>query len=175
MNKFFEDNYNEIILMSKKICRGSHESEDVAHFAISEFLEHERAEELILAGKGMNFISGIIWRSFNSSTSAYHTVYRQKGRVHSLSPNWDEGTTEEYNTEKDMAILAIEGILEDMGADKEHLWYLAQLFRMWIETPNFSELSRRTEIPRTSISQSVEDAKDYIRQQLKIQGINYEL
>lgn len=161
--------------MSQKICRGSSESEEVAHFAISEFLQHERCQELIDAGKGMNFISGIIWRSFNSSTSQYHTVYRQKGRVFGLLPQWDQPQLNEWDPMEDEVITHIEGILDDMAADREHLWYKAQLFRMWIETPNFSELFRRTGIPRTSISQSVEEAKEYIKQELKNKGINYEL
>jgi hypothetical protein len=70
--------------MSKKICRSSQESEEVAHFAIAEFMEHERAQELVDAGRAMNFLSGIIHRSFHSSTSKYHTIYRQKGRMHGL-------------------------------------------------------------------------------------------
>ena len=85
MNQFLTDNYDEIILMSRKICKGSRESEDVAHFAIESFMQHERGQELVDAGKGMNFLSGIIHRSFHSSTSQYHTLYRQKGRVHSIT------------------------------------------------------------------------------------------
>ena len=60
--------------MSKKICKGSLESEDVAHFAIEQFMTHERAQELVDSGKGMSFLSGIIWRSFNSSTDRKSVV-----------------------------------------------------------------------------------------------------
>ncbi len=170
------ERYDDIIIMSKKICRGSNESLDVAHFAITEFMEHERGQELVDSGKGMQFISGIIWRSFNSSTSAYHTVYRQKGKVFGLHEYYDAPTDiDNYDYEGDLVIEAIQGILEDMAADKSDLWYRAQLFKMWIETPNYSELSRRTGIPRTSISQGVEEAKTYIRQQLINRGIDYEL
>jgi len=34
---------------------------------------------------------------------------------------------------------------------------------MWLDEPNYSELSRKTGIPRTSISQAVNEAIDYIK------------
>lgn len=161
--------------MAQKICKGSSESEDVAHYVIAEFMEHERAEELVKAGQAMSFMSGMMWRSFNSSTSAYHTLYRQKGKVHQINRESDiDGEYLEYNHNQDEVTGAIQGILEDMAADKEKLWYLAQLFQMWLDEPNFSKLSRRTDIPRTSISKTVEEAKTYIRQQLNERGIHYE-
>ena len=162
--------------MSKKICRGSTESEDVAHFAILHFMEHERGQEIVDSGKAMNFISGIIHRSFHSSTSQYHTVYRQKGRVHQLKDGYEETyIEEEYDYHRDEVMQAVEGIMEDMGADRSELWYRCQLFKMWIVTPNYSELYRRTGIPRTSISLAVEEAKAYIRTELKKRNINYDI
>lgn len=163
------------MLMSKKICKGSTESEDVAHFAITEFISHERGQELVDAGQAMQFLSGIIWRSFNSSTSQYHTLYRQKNRMHSL-PEWHEEIQDDdsYDFEQDTAVEAIQGVLEDMEASGIELWYRSTLFRMYIDTPNYSELSRLTKIPRTSISKAVEEAKEYIKEKLKQNNINYD-
>ena len=161
--------------MSRKICRMSPESEDVAHFAIEQFMQHERGQELVDAGKAMQFLSGIIHRSFHSSTSQYHTVYRQKGRVHSI--NQDALLKQDdyqYDYEQDIATEAIMGVIEDMKADSIELWFRATLFEMWIEVPNFSELSRATKIPRTSISKAVDEAKEYIQLTLKQRRINYD-
>jgi len=160
--------------MSKKICRGSSEYEDVAHFAIETFMYHERAQELVDNGRAMNFISGIMWRSFNSSTSAYHSLYRQKNKANDLTESHLHIIDTEYNYETDLVIEAIQGILEDMEAHQTDLWYKATLFQMWMVNPNYSELSRQTKIPRNSISHAVEEAKQYIKQQLKIQGIHYD-
>ena len=109
------------------------------------------------------------------SSKIYHTTYRQKGRVHSLPDYWDQREPEPYDYEKDEVISSLQGILEDMAADKENLWYRGMLFQMWLEEPNFSELSRQTLIPRTSISQAVGEAIEYIKQQCKILNIKYEL
>ena len=54
LNRFLTDKYEDIVLMSKKICRGSTESEEVAHFAMAEFMEHERATELVEANRPYN-------------------------------------------------------------------------------------------------------------------------
>ena len=161
--------------MSKKICRSSPESEEVAHFAIAEFMEHERAQELVDAGRAMNFLSGIIHRSFHSSTSKYHTIYRQKNRMHGLPQSHDNIQDDNiYDWEQDIATEAIQGILEDMKADTIELWFRAVLFEMWIKEPNFSELSRQTKIPRTSIAKAVEEAKAYIQLTLQNNNIYYE-
>jgi len=175
LNNFLTKNYEAIILMSKKICRGHFESEEVAHFAISEFIEHERGQELVDTGRAMNFLSGIIHRSFHSSTSKYHTLYRQKGRMYELPVDYDNiQDSTEYSLEEDIATEAIQGILEDMKSDTIELWFRAALFEMYVREPNFSELSRQTKIPRTSISKAVEEAKEYIQLTLKNNNIKYE-
>ena len=173
IERFMNDNYHEIIKMSKRICKGSPEYEDVAHYCIAKFLEHKRVEELIVKGEAMRFLSGMIHRSFHSSTSPYHTLYRQKGRVHN-KPSHDFNHTEgsEYNHEIDLAVEAVLGILEEMQAETNELWYRATLFKLWIETPNFSELERRTKIPRTSISQAVSECAEYIKKELKQRNID---
>ena len=175
MNNFLTNHYDAIILMSKKICRSHNESEEVAHFAISEFIEHERGQELVDTGRAMNFLSGIIHRSFHSSTSKYHTIYRQKGRMHELPVDYDNIQNDnEYNYEQDIATEAIQGVLEDMKSDTIELWFRAALFEMYIKEPNFSELARQTKIPRTSISKAVEEAKEYIQITLNNNNIKYE-
>ena len=160
--------------MAKKICKGSAEAEDVAHFAIESFMHHERGQELVDANRGMQFLSGIIWRSFNSSTSEYHALYRQKNRVHELKDSHMQQADTEYDAEKDVVIGAIQGVLEDMLVDRTDLWYRATLFEMWLVTPNYSQLARKTGIPRNSISHAVDEARAYIKEQLKLQNIDYE-
>ena len=162
--------------MSKRICKGSPEHEDVAHHVITSFMEHKRALELIDRNEAMKFMSGMIHLSFHSSTSPYHTLYRQKGRMYSLYPETAERIVDEvYDEHQDMAIEAIRGILEEMQAEGVEQWYRSMLFGMWIENPNYSELSRQTDIPRTSISTAVQECTEYIKQELKNRNINYDL
>ena len=160
MNNFITEHYDAIVTMARKICRSSPESEEVAHFAMSEFMEHERGQEIV---------------SFHSSTSKYHTVYRQKGRMHEL-PEWHENwqDTDEYDLDQDIATEAIQGILEDMKAESIELWFRSTLFEMYVKLPNYSELARQTQIPRTSISKAVEEARSYIKLTLNNNNIDFE-
>ena len=162
--------------MSKKITKSSLESDDVAHYVITEFSERVDAQALIDRNEGMKFLSGMIWRSFHSSTSPYHTIYRQKGRVFGLSEHKqiEDVESDEYDYDKDIAIEGIQGVLEDMKGGTIELWYRATLFEMWVKESNYSQLSRQTGIPRTSISHAVEEARKYIQKQLQINNINYE-
>ena len=176
INKFISNRYDEIMLMSKKICRSHVEWEEVGHYCIEKFMIHERAKELIEANRAMQFISGIMHRSFHSSTSQYHKDIRQKGRMHSLpSTTQLEFSDIDYNLEQDILIDTIEVIIEEMIADSKELYFQAVLFQMYAKDPNFSKISREVGIPRTTISRAVEDAKEYIKQQLKNRGIENEL
>jgi len=158
--------------MSYRICK-SPESEEVAHYAIEQFMTHKRGQELVDKGQGMLFLSGIIHRSFHSSTSPYHKLYRQSGRVHQLHDKTAEKRIdEEYDIEIDYTIEAIQGVLEDMESDTVEQWYRAKLFKMWIDEPNYSELSRVTGIPRTSISQAVNECKEFVKKRIEEYGIN---
>lgn len=202
LQQFLEDNYDEIVKMSEKITQDENYRE-IAHFVIEYFMEHDRALELIQRGEAMRFMSGMIHRNYHSSTSPYHKIFRQKGRVHAndnifrYTSSDDTYTTfdagylgykapkghktqkqkvqeervEDYDYETDLRLDAIEGILEDMHAESQHHWYIASLFQMWIETPNYSELERRTNIPRTSISQAVNECRAYIQQKLNDNGL----
>ena len=163
------------MLMSKKICKSHHEWEEVGHFSIEKFMLHERAEELIQSNRAMQFLSGIIHRSFHSSTSQYHTEIRQKGRVHGFNSNTHlEQADIDYNYEQDIVTEHIQVILEEMVAESNAQWFRSVLFQMWVDNPNFSELSRETGIPRTSISTAVGEAKEFIQLTLKNRNINYE-
>ena len=173
INKFISNRYDEIMLMSKKICRSHVEWEEVGHYCIEKFMIHERAEELIDANRAMQFISGIMHRSFHSSTSQYHKDIRQKGRMHSLpSTTQLEFSDIDYNYEQDMLIDTIQVILEEMIADSKELYFQAVLFQMYSKEPNFSKISREVGIPRTTISRAVEEAKKHIKQQLKNRGLD---
>ena len=172
--------------MSKKICKSNQEWEDVAHFCILKFTEHERAQELIAMNQAMKFISGMIHRSFWSQTSEYYKVYKQKGKM--VNNGWDKPENafidsiqlEEYDYDADESdrLIAIEGALEDMkhgsldaGNRDSKLYYMADLFEVWYKGENYSEIERRLGIPRTSVAFAVKEAIEYLKEQMKINNI----
>lgn len=173
LNNFITRQYDDIMLMSKKITKSHSEWEELGHYCIVKFMEHERAEELIDANRAMNFISGIMHRSFHSSTSQYHSDIRQKGRVHGITPNTPlKETGIEYSHDKDILVDTIEVILEEMIAESKEQWFRSVLFQMWSKNPNYSSISRDVGVPRTTISRAVEEAREYIKEELKNRGLD---
>jgi hypothetical protein len=175
--------------MARKIIKKSerHVYEDLAHHALESFIKHDRAEELVEKKQAMQFLSGIMWRNWYSSTSPWHKLYRKSGKEEELYPDvigaggrelwinkshtenvWSKHDEEPYDMEWDLKIESIQGIMEDMEADTVEQWFRVTLFKMWLDQPNYSELSRMTGIPRTSISQAVSECKDYIKQTIEI-------
>jgi hypothetical protein len=91
---------------------------------------------------------------------------------------WDQHLTTnvwgtDYDIQDDIRLEGIEGILEDMmGEGFGHYWYIATLFRMWVDNQNYSDLSRKTLIPRTSIAFAVEECREYIIKRLQDANID---
>ena len=188
LDKFVTDNYSKIVHLARKIIKSSDKLlyEDLAHHAMESFIKHERAEELIEKKQAMQFLSGIMYRSWYSSTSPWHKerngyrkevelfpdvaaangefVYLNKSHTENV---WAKHDDEPYDIEWDLKIEAIQGIMEDMEADTVEQWFRVVLFKMWIKTSNYSELERITGIPRTSISQAVKECKEYIKNRIE--------
>jgi hypothetical protein len=117
-----------------------------------------------------------MYRSYYSNTSQYYTLLHQKGKVFGFPENYQHEQPDlEYNHERDMLTEAIQGILEDMSTEGKEQWYRSCLFQMWLVNPNYSELSRQVNIPRTSISRAVEECREHIIKTLKDRNLNYEL
>jgi len=164
------------MLMSKKICKSSPEWEELGHFSIEKFMNHERAEELVIQNRAMNFLSGIIHRSFYSSTSQYHTEIRQKGRMYGFTSDTPLQQVDiEYDVEQDIVTDHIQNIIEEgIVSGDLVIWFNLGLFQRYLKDGNYSQIERDTGIPRTSIANAVAEAKKYIKKELKNRGINYE-
>jgi hypothetical protein len=172
LTTWLTNNYEGIKTMCQKITRGHEETDDLLHYSILHFMDHARAEELAECGQAMRFLSGIMWRSFHSSTSAYHTEYRQKGRVHSGEvPEVEEIG---YDDHTDQVAQTVTGLIEELKTCGDTTtWYHATLFTMWLENPNYSQLSKQTGIPRTSISHAVGETKKLLLLKLNKMGITW--
>ena len=181
------ENYNNIIQWSRNMTKNDELSYELAHYGIETLLHHKRYEEILNKhnedpdyGHLRGFLLAILrnsWYGKKSEFSRYHKAHRadighRKGDITDEAFNiLLEVEDSDYDEEKDRLIEAIEGLIEEMELDQDKLWYDARLFKMWLETPNYSELSRRTDIPRTSISNAVAEAKEYILQKLKNRNI----
>ena len=86
-----------------------------------------------------------------------------------------------YDQHTDDTIEAILGVIEDMkyaagegGNRDKKLWLMAEMVEKWSKNSNFSDLSRQTGIPRTTIAKEVAEGLEYIKQVLKNNNIDYD-
>ena len=186
---WIEHNYDNIIKWAKNITKNDEMSYELAHYAIEKFMFHKRYEEINLRheadpkyGHCRGFLLAIMrnsWIGAKSEFSRIHKAHRadigsRKREITSekFDQLYNEIADEEYDEELDYLHEAIMGLLEEMALDIEgKLWYDAKLFQMYLEDSNFSSLSRKTGIPRTSISNAVAEAREYVLQELKIRNI----
>lgn len=174
-------NYKEIIEWSKNITAGDQQHRELAHYALLTVLESPRRHELIQRERDFPntmkyWLISIMKRQWYSKSGPFHLLERQHRQdwftqreeidQESLLHALEELEDERYDLHQDRLIEAILGILEEMDLDHDRLWYISRLFKMWIHTPNFSELSRKSGIPRTSISKAVKECKEYILNEL---------
>ncbi len=178
-------NYNNIIQWSNNICKGDALAQEMAHYAIEKLLTNPKYPQLLenhnqdpSNGHLRAFILAILRNAWYGAKGEFRRVNANhradigsRKRVVS-DDKWERLTEdivdEEYDFDVDFLVEAIEGLMEEMELELESgLWYRVRLLKMWLDTPNFSELSRITDIPRTSISKAVEEAKIYIIEELK--------
>jgi hypothetical protein len=188
---WIKDNYNEIIKWAKNISKGDELASDLCHYAIEKFMTHHKYDEIMYKeladpeyGHARGFILAIMRNSWYGAKSEFSRTYKLHRadigtRKRNITPEafetrLEEVGRQEYDYEKDYVVEAITGILEEMEIDTKDLWFKGRLFKLYLQTPNFSKLSRETGIPRTSISNAVEEAKIYIKQQLKERKIDYD-
>ena len=192
MHNWIENNYTNIVQWAKNMTKGDALAEELAHYSIEQFITHKRYEEINEKHMGdpnfghcRGFILAIMrnsWYGKKSEFSRIHKAHRADigHRKRNVSPNkfmelLENKEQQDYDYGTDYIIEAIHGILEEMSIDTKDLWYQGKLFQMWMEDSNFSSISRATGIPRTSISNAVAEAKEYIKQQLNLRGIDYEI
>ena len=161
INLWLENNYDEIVLMTKKITKNK-EYRDIAHYMIENFIKNKMAETLIDNNEALKYISGMIYRTYFSSTSPWALSNKLFNELN----NNIEIIDDEYDYKQDFLIEQIENMLNEKQTDVA-LWFNITLLKMWIETPNYTFLSKQLAIPRTTISRAVNEARKHIKNKIK--------
>jgi DNA-binding phage protein len=166
INQWINQNYPKLQQAAKNICK-SKEWEDVLSYSLEVFLLHDKRDQIINDGGAMWWIVRTMMNSYRSHTSAYHTLYREKNKNTSLT-GFDVRDVTGEAEELEALIQQIEGLLDEgLESRDPATWYRIKLLKLYIETPNYSKLARQIGIPRTSISQAVQEARHWILDNLQ--------
>jgi hypothetical protein len=154
VNQVIEIEYPELVKAAKKITGGHSLHMDLLHYSIEELYNKPNTEAIVQSGGLRFYLVRIMMTQWRSTTGPF---YKQFG------DHYNKEITDNITEEK----------IEHLDVDKVNKllsqlpWYDQLLFRTFSEgSHTYSSLSRETNIPRTSISLTINRVRDYIKQNL---------
>lgn len=173
-HEWINKNYENIKswLYSMTLGKNPDVIEDFIHEVILIFLQDEKADELIERGEARWYIVRIGLNQWRSRTSDFHKTYRPP--FNEFLDNVNSYIDREYNEELDLSIETLLSTLQELyeGTDREKYYSLIILFYITIGK-NFSEISRRLDIPRNTISVNFRDGIKVLKEKYE-ENINNE-
>lgn len=145
----------------RRITRGSHLSDDLLQETVIAFLENKNAQEIVSMGGAWFYTLKIAMNLWKSQTSPFYKNFKHEHL--SMLPEHEKIA----DTQEEM-----EGIFSQIDSiiDKELSWYESRLLAVYIdERQNASSLSRKTGIPRTSITLTINRIRKHVQERM-----NYE-
>ena len=172
VNDWITMNYDTLQLVAKKVNQGKGDHDDLLHYAIEQFITNPKAQGLVDAGHAKWFIVRILNTSAKSKTSGF---WREHRGNHTELVDSHLTSSDDYDHDKDIILEWLAGIVEDMKHDDVSNWYRATVLELCLAQPklNFSELSRKTGIPRTSLSNAYYEGIEWVKTKINEYGNSY--
>jgi DNA-directed RNA polymerase specialized sigma24 family protein len=157
LQKFFEDEYNELKKASRRITGNHALSDELLHWVLDSFMFNPRVDEIISSGGGRFYCVRIMMNQWGNISSDFYKAHRQHSdTIDGLEelPQEDEGL-EAHIASKAKQVLS------------ELPWYDRKLFETLVEEGHtVSSLARATGIPRTSVSLTINRIRKQIKRNL---------
>lgn len=113
------------------------------------------------------FVVGLFIKGFQMTNSSFNKKYRH---IHQeINGNSTLLKQESYDIDADKKFEeTIRKVQEQLHIknDDDPMWYQNNLFKFWIKEGTISELARKTDIPRNSISDTITKVKKRIRREV---------
>jgi DNA-directed RNA polymerase specialized sigma24 family protein len=165
INDWINENYDNIKKWLKNIIKDENPSvqQDLIHDIIITFMEHPKAEQLIEDDEARWFIVRIALNQSRSVTSTHYKTYKQNP-INEFDDTLYEVEEEDYDLTRDNQIETLLNCLDEMynGNNKER--YYVMLILLYSTIENFSEISRRINIPRTTISKNYKEGLEILKE-----------
>ena len=165
INEWINENYDNIKKWLKNIIKDENPSvqQDLIHDIIITFMEHPKAEQLIEDDEARWFIVRIALNQSRSVTSSHYKTYKQNP-INEFDDTLYEVQEEDYDLTRDNQIETLLNCLDEMynGNNKER--YYVMLILLYSTIENFSEISRRINIPRTTVSKNYKEGLEILKE-----------
>ena len=168
LNEWTNQNYENIKKWLYNVTKGERPDlfEDFVQEVILIFLEHPKARDIVRQGNARFFIVRIALNQWRSNTSPFHKQYRPPHNELFIDiPLLDE----EYDYDLDVIQDLCVQILDEMHMGTLEEYYMSLVVMIYHnEIPNWSEMQRQLDIPRTSLSKVYTKAIETIKARLAI-------
>lgn len=154
VEQFMKENYGNLNEAALRISQNSPLADELLHYCLDEFLRRKDCKAIILSGGARFFIVRIMMNQWKSTTSEFFHTYRKE----------DVEFTGEF---EDPVYEEDPSYMEKADKVREELsklsWYDRMLFDTFVnENHTVSSLARATEIPRTSVSLTINRIRRHI-------------
>ena len=176
VDEWINKNYDNIKMWLQNILKDEDHSvrDDLFHEILITFMEHPQAEYMINNDEARWFIVRVALNQSRSVNSQHYKLYK-KYSYEFNEEIYDQQETE-YDIEKDNKIEQLMNCLDGMyqGSNKER--YYVMLILLYITLGNFSEVGRRLNIGRTTVSKSYKEGLELLKERYsKVTTDNIEL
>jgi hypothetical protein len=166
MDRFVNENYTHLLSIATKIITRNGSREDpyeLLNYSLLQLLEHKNSQSIVESGFGVFWLVRVMTNSVFSNTSEFSRLYRTC--YDELNKDIQDEVVDKQ--EEEDLLNDLENILSKIEANKIEGWYVANIFKLYIENPNYNHISRETGIPRKSITNAVKVCRALILQELK--------
>lgn len=162
-NKWITQHWNQLEKAARNVSQGHHLWRDLLNHCILDFLEKPQHQSIVDDGYAQFYIVRIMLNQWRSVTSPFYKQYRSGQHLSVEESNLSEWYHPD-EIEPDWDLSKVNVILDHMEQDKEQAgWYHKKLIDLYAQTPNYKKLAQMTGISRTSISKSINRAREEIK------------
>lgn len=153
-NDFIEHDYKALVEAAHKITGNSELSYDLLHYSIEEMSHKKNLQDVVDSGGARFYCVRIMMTQYRSQTGPFYKQFVKRNE--NLESNDTAETEEEH-----LDIKKINMLLENLN------WYDRELFRLFSAgNHTYSSLARETQIPRTSISLTINRVRRYLKKNI---------
>ena len=153
-NQFLENDYKALVEAAYKITGNSELSHDLLHYAIEEMSLKKNLQDVVDSGGARFYCVRIMMTQWRSQTGPF---YKQFVKQNEDLEYHDRAETEEEHLD----IKKVNHLLDELN------WYDRELFRLFAAgNHTYSSLARETQIPRTSISLTINRVRRYLKKNI---------
>ena len=153
---FISENNTELIQITKNITKNHIDSLELYQFVVLQILTKPPKKEVVDNQKKYYFIR-LLKNNWFSSTSRYHYEFRKKVYNHLELSDFEFDRYEIVEDLPNDNIPTLEWIREELNTMG---WYKRDLFTLWSELLNITQVSKKTTIPIGTCGKQIREIKD---------------